>query len=148
MGRIYNAYTGNLALTNAANQDIFELMAGANNKLRLLYFELTMNVTTPSALRLRLIRRTAAGSGGNSVTVQLRDQEDSAATATFNRMVTTVGTAGDVIAEFYWDQVMPLVFLPPPQRQITVQAGDGLGLELMTAPGTPTPGLEVVWEEI
>lgn len=148
MGRVYNNVVAEQTIASG-NTDVFELMAGAANKYRFLGFELSSGATTSEALRLRLIRRTAAGSGGTAQTDDpARDEGDSTATAAFTRLVTTPGTAGAVLAEFYWDRIRPLVFLPSPQLQIVVRAGDGLGLEMLTAPTSVTLSCEVVWEEI
>lgn len=147
-GRIIYCPLANLVIANNPNDDVWHLTAGANNKLRLLGFEIYSNQTTAAALRFRLLRRTGAPTGGDAATEVKADEDDGNITAVMLTEVTGPGTAGDVLAEFHWEQLGPLVFAPTPQLQPVVQEGGRIALEVMDSPGTPTWCGWVAWEEI
>ncbi len=149
MGRTVYAPLDDLQVTNDADQDIWELTAGADNKLRLLGWELTSAAIASEAVQLRLIRGTAAGSGGAVVTEILADEDDGAITAALVTLATTPGTDGSLIQTFRWEQLGPVGMVYTPEMAITVQGGDRLKLNLETAlTGTTEWDGWVCWEEI
>lgn len=150
MGRmVYCPITSESIGTSSAGDDIFELVAGANNKLRLHGFEIYSNQVTAEALSLRLLRRSTTGTGGTAETEVKADEDDGAITAALTANVTTPGTPGDVLAHFEWEQLGPLVYWPTPMTQPMVQEGGRLCLELIDAPAaTQVVQGYVVWEEI
>lgn len=149
MGRIVYCPLVNLSVTNDADQDIFRLNAGANNKLKLHGFEVYSAATTAEALRLRLLRRSADGTGGSAATEVSADEDDGTITGALTTLVTTPGTAGDVLAEFSWEQLGPLIWIPTPDLQITVEQSGRIALNLLTALGATTVMTGwVAWEEI
>lgn len=150
MGRMVSAPIVNESFgTGSANDDVFFILAGANNKFRIHEFEIHSNRITAEAVRLRLLRRTTTGTGGTAATEVLLDEDDGAITAAMTNNVTAPGTAGAVLREWYWEQLGPLVFMPSPALQPIVDAGGRIALELMTALGaTQSWSGTVVWEEL
>lgn len=149
MGRIIRQAIDNVSVTTDADQDVWELTAGANNKLVLHEFVMYSAATTAEALRLRLIRRTGAGTGGTAATEVRNDEDDGAITAAVATLVTTPGTPGDILEGYQWEQLGPLQRLWTPETRPVVQEGGRLGLNLSTALGSATnwSGL-LIWEEI
>jgi hypothetical protein len=138
----------NLSVTNDADQDIFQLTAGSANKIKLHGFELYSAAIAAEAVRLRLVRRTTDGNGSAATAVK-PDEDDGTITGAVETLATTPGTAGDVLAEYVWEQLGPLVHLPTPEMRIMIQEGGRIGLNLLTALGATTVMAgSVVWEEI
>jgi len=148
MGRIVYCPLVNLSVTNDADQDIFQLTAGAANKLKVHGFELYSAAIAAEALRFRLVRRSTDGNGGAATAVKA-DEDDGAITGAVETLALTPGTAGDVLAEFSWPQLGPLVFLPTPELRPTVQEAGRIALNLLTALAATTVMTGwVAWEEI
>lgn len=149
MGRIIYCPIPDVTVTTDADQDIFRLNAGANNKYVLHAFEVYSAVIAAEALSLRLVRRTSDGTGGTAQTEVNADEDDGTITAALTTLVTTPGTAGDVLAHFEWEQLGPLVFLPTPELRPKVQESGRIALNLQTALGGSTAMSGwVAWEEI
>lgn len=148
MGRMVYCPLVNLSVTNDADQDIFQLTAGSANKIKLHGFELYSAAIAAEAVRLRLVRRTTDGNGSAATAVK-PDEDDGTITGAVETLATTPGTAGDVLAEYVWEQLGPLVHLPTPEMRIMIQEGGRIGLNLLTALGATTVMAgSVVWEEI
>lgn len=145
-------YTGpfsGISVTNDADQNIWAITAGANNKVIIHGFELYSAATTAEVLVMQL-RREDAAAAGTSVTESPLDEDDSAATATMITLDTTPdATPGAVLAAFQWEQLGPLIYLPTPEMRPIVQESGIIVLHLGTALGATTSmsGF-VIWEEI
>ena len=148
MGKIvYTPFDG-ISVTNSADQDIFLLTAPSTHKLELHAFELTSPKTAAEAVKLVLMRRSTAGTGGVGSTEVLREEDDAAITGTCTQLVTTPGTDGAVIQGWQWEQLGPLTMLYTPEMRIVVQPSGFLALHLSTVLGATTlwSGY-VAWEE-
>ena len=148
MGRIVYCPLASLTVTAAADQDIWELVAGANNKLKLLGWEVNSDATASEALELRIVRGTASGSGGGTGIEVLSDVDDGAITAAVETLNTTPGTDGDIIQHFGWEQIGPLGMVYTPEMQIVVGEGTWLKLNLITQPTAFECNGWICWEEI
>jgi len=133
MARVFYAPLENLSVTNDADQDIWQLTAGANDKLELLGFELYSAAIAAEALRMRLIRRTTTGTGTAEPENEADEGMTTAATAACVSLVTTPGTAGEVLQAYQWEQLGPLIYAPTPEQYIKVQEGGRIALNLLTA---------------
>lgn len=149
-GRVYVIPFSNLQVTNDADQDIFELVAPSTATIILHGFSLMSSYTTDERCRLRLVRRSTTGSGGGAATeVPIEDGNTMAAAAALSTLVTTPGTIGDILKEWYWSQQGELLYLPTPKLQPTLSPSARLGLNLQTAlGGTRSWSGWVAWEEI
>ena len=127
MGRIVKCplvTSGNavLPVTNDSDQDIFEIAVGNGNDITLLGFRLYSEAIAAESLNMRLVIRTAAGTGGSSPTEYMVDQKN---TTTIGGVVTTLVTApsatGLLIKEgFFWEMLGPLFYTPVPEERITI----------------------------
>lgn len=138
-----------LSVTTDADQDIFEIVAASSKRVILHGFSLTSSYTTDERVRLRLMQRGSTGSGGSGATeVASDDGNDTAATAAVNTLVTTPGTAGDILAAYQWSQQGELLYLPTPEMRPVVAKSGRIALNLQTAlGGTRTWSGWVCWEE-
>lgn len=138
-----------LSVTTDADQDLFEIVAAASKRVILHGFSLSSTYTTDERVRLRLLQRTTTGSGGSGATeVAADDGNDTAATAAVSTLVTTPGTAGDILAGFQWSQQGELLFLPTPEMRPVVAKSSRLALNINSAVGgTRTWSGWVCWEE-
>jgi len=147
MGRVYYTPFDDLQVTTDADQDLFVLSA-VTNKLKLLAFEVTSSIIAAEVIDLRLVRRSTAGNGGAAVEV-LAATDDSAQLGAVTTLALVPGTIGDIICGWKWEQLGPLVFLPTPEMQITIDAGAFICLNLQSAlAGTTGWSGYVCWEEI
>ena len=76
--RVYTVPLVALAVTNDADQDIFEIVMGAGVVGHLLSYMLESALTTDERLNWRLLRRTTTGSGGTGCTEVPVDAGDAA----------------------------------------------------------------------
>lgn len=149
MARLYSVPLDAISVTTDADQDIWELTAGSGKLCVLHSFSLTSAQTTDERVRLRLMRRTGAGSGGSGLTeVPLDAGNAVAATAAVVSLATTPGTAGDIIQGWQWSQQGELLYLPTPEMRIVVAASGRISLNLQSAVGgTRTWSGSVTWSE-
>lgn len=153
MGRIYYApleiTSAPLVVTTDAEQDIWYLKAGTGDKLRLHGFEITSAAVAAADCELQLCRRTTDGSGGTALVEVNGDEADNAKTAEAVALRTTVGTEGDVIKTYNWEQLGPLGHVFTPEMRPVVQEGGRICLSLMSALGSSTNWSGwVCWEEL
>lgn len=150
MGRMYTVPLDNLSVTTDADQDIFVLANGAGHVSILHTFYLESNLTTDERVRLRLMRRSTAGSGGSAATeVPLAATNTVTAGGAITTLVTTPGTPGAILQGFQWSTLAPLLYLPTPETRIVVAPSGIIALNLQSAVGaTRTWSGYVTWEEI
>lgn len=149
MSRVFTQPFDNLTVTNDSDQDIFELFGASGYPFRLLAFELYSALTTDERVRLRLIRRSASGSGGSAATEVPADGGNTTTIHTAcTTLQTTPGSAGAILHGWYWSQLSPLIYRPTPPEYIEVASAAGIGLNLETAVGSSRnwSGF-VTWEE-
>ena len=136
MARIYTAPFDAISVTNDADQDIFMLTAGSGKISILHSFSLTSTYTTDERVRLRLMRRSTASTGGSTATVVPTDAGNGVAAASaVATLATAPGTGGSILHAWQWSQQGELLFLPPPELRIVVSASGILVLNLQSATG-------------
>ncbi len=149
-GRLYIAPLDAISVTNDADQDIWEIASSSGKQVILHGFSLTSAYTTDERARLRLIRRTASGSGGGTATILALDQGNAvAATAVVETLNTTPGTGSNILKGFQWSQQGELLYLPTPEMRPVISVSSWLCLNLQIAlGGTRTWSGWVTWEEV
>ena len=150
MSRIY---TGAIDIANAgtdADQDIFVLATSSSVKAVLHEFEIYSNATAAASLKLELVRRTGAGTGGTPITEEEHDPDNStAATVAMTTDAEGPGTiSGAALKNFYWEQLGPLIYRPAPEDRIIIDVSSFLALNLLTNPASAAIGGYVTWEEL
>lgn len=151
IGRIYKTPIDAISVTTDADQDIFEMVPGTVRDIVLHGFELTSAYTTDERARLRLLRRSTTGSGGSAaVENEAHPGNTNVADCAVNLLVTTPGTAGEILECWQWSQQGSLLYLPTPElRNVAIKSGERLCLNLQTAlGGTRTWSGWIAWEEI
>jgi hypothetical protein len=136
--------------SHTAQIDYFELLAASGKPLLLHGFELGQTTEVGDAaeemLLLLLKRVTGAptsGSGGPaSPTLAPLCPNDTAAGATLEHGNTTKLSGGTQteLARFSWNIRSPLLWLPPPEGRITLDAGTRIVLEELTTPADAVTG--------
>lgn len=149
-GRIYTAPLDAVSVTTDADQDIFGIGSSSSKQVILHGFSLTASYTTDERIRLRLVRRTAVGSGGSAATSVAADQGNSvAATATVRVLDTTPGTGSTILNGWQWGQQGELLYLPTPELRDIMSVSSFLCLNVQSATGgTRTWSGWVRWEEV
>ena len=133
-GRVYTVPLDAISVTNSNDQDIF-LLATASTKVAVLHaISLTSSYTTDERVRLQLLRRTTAGSGGTGGTVTALDAGNAiAAASSVTYLRTTPGTAGAYLAGWQWSQQGEFLYLPTPEDRPLVAVSSWLALHLDAA---------------
>ena len=135
-------------ITASANQDIWSLMAGANNKLILHGWEITSATTTATIIALSLRRLTAVGSVGAEMTEeQLNEDDTSTISGSVRTGDTTDGTESQTLAWFQWEQLGPLGQVYTPEMRPIIEPSGGIALNTADATGFTMSGW-VCWEEL
>jgi len=151
--RTYITPIENVSIGTAV-QDIFSLLAGSANGVRIHWIHLESTNTSAAALRMRLKRGTATvsqGSGGTNVTPAPVDYNDTLAAAAVSHIndtsqATTTG-AFTTLAGFQWDTVLPFDFLPAPEDRPACKASQALILDLPATITAATVSGFIVWDE-
>lgn len=148
-GRMYVVPLDALSVTTDADQDIFGLSSNASKQVILHGFSLTSSYTTDERARLRLIRRTAVGSGGSAATSVALDQGNGvSASTTVRTLDTTPGSGSTILQGFQWSQQGELLYLPTPELRPVMSVSGFLALNLQVAlGGTRTWSGWIKWEE-
>lgn len=149
-GRIYTFPLDAISVTTDADQDVWELGTASTKQAILHGFSLTSTQTTDERVRLRLIRRTATGSGGASATIVATDQGNAvAAASTAKTLQTTPGTGSTILNGWQWSQQGELLYLPTPELRDVLSVSSFLCLNIQSAVGgTRTWSGWVRFEEI
>lgn len=158
-GLIYTASFSNVSVTNAA-QNIWEIIAGAGCSVLIHSIRLTVTPTITSGVaqdvraNLNLQRISTTGTGGTAVTpVAINARNSVTAVTTFNRLVTTPGTAGNVLDSENVSIIVPFERIYTPDQRIVVNpSGAGtfrLALNLSAGLGASyNASSEIYFEEI
>jgi hypothetical protein len=146
---LYSAAFENTTLTDAA-QDILFLATTANVPILIHTINLGASETTDVRARIRILRRTTAGSAGTSITPKAIDERNTrAAVTTVTTMRTTQGTAGDVLDADRWSLLVPWQRIYTPETRIRVAHSGFLAIELVAGTGASrTLSGDVVFEEL
>lgn len=149
-GRIYVVPFDAITVTNDPDQDIWELLAGSLNPIKLHGFSLTSTLLTDERVRLRLVRRSATGTSGVASTeVTLSDDDNTMAALTVvQQLVLSPGAVSDVLMGWQWSQQGEFLFLPTPELRPHATSAQRLALHLQTAvAASRTWSGWVAWEE-
>ena len=150
MGRIFRCPVENRTIANSDGVlDLFELVAGANDKLKLHKFRFESDATAAEPVRLRLVRRSTTGASGVAGVEVENDETDSAPTAACSFDVPAPGTVGDILNGYMWEQLGPLEEIFLPEDRPVVQEGGRICLEVAASIATDSNmSGYVVWEEL
>jgi hypothetical protein len=164
--RLYTWAFDNASFTTSVI-DAWYLKAGTANGLELHSFSITAGVTTPTIIRLKLVRLAPGGgsftapSGGSTVTVNATncppvdsgDVLNVSKLAALTYVNTSAGAANTgslvVTHAWQWETMGELLYLPPPEDRPVIQPGEALELQLGAAflSTTPCSGY-VQWREL
>ncbi len=146
---LYSAAFENVSMTDAA-QDILFLATTAGVPILIHEFNLGSDLTTDIRARLRILRRTTAGSTGTGITPKAIDERNTrAAATTVTNLRTTQGTAGDILDADRWSMLVPWPRLYTPETRIKVGVSSFLALELVAGTGAArNVSGKVVFEEL
>lgn len=150
MGRMVMAPLNSITISSDATQDLWSLMAGAANKIKLHGWEITSDKIVATLLECTLQGITAHGSvGGAAVTAVKLDTDDGAITANAAAGYTTPGAAGGIgiLAGFQWEQLGPLGMIYTPEMRPVIELSTGIALTCNTAAAFEMSGW-ICWEEI
>ena len=152
-GLMYTAAFSGASLTNAA-QNIWEIIPSSSVGILIHSWRLEFSPTIVSGVaqdvrpQLAIQTITTTGTGGSAVTPQPVNQRNTvSATATFNKLVTTPGTAGVVMSAHFPSVIVPWELVYTPDQRIPVAAGKRLALNLAAGIGAFTISGYVYYEE-
>ena len=146
MGRMVQAPLNSLPVGEDATQDLWSLMAAADNKLILHGWEVTSDGVAAALLEVTLMRISATNSGAAVTEVKL-DTDDGSITGIVLSVGTTVSTAGDILAGYQWEQLGPLGMVYTPEMRPVIEVSTGIALVCNTADAFEMSGW-ICWEEI
>lgn len=125
------------AFTPAAANTIFEIIAGANKPVRLKRVELSSANTSGTVVVVAKFDILTATGTGTAVTPQPNDANDTAAAATCKVNDTVEPTKGAQIWAVEWNIQVPYIWIAGPGEEWRAQPAAGIGIELLTVPGSP-----------
>ena len=158
-GLMYTAQFSNVSVTNAV-QDIWQVTAAVTASVLIHSWRVTVVPTITSGvaqdvrINLQILNRSTAGSGGTTVTpVAVNKRNSVSAVSTWTRtVVTTQGTAGNIISGDQVSIIVPYERIYTPDQRVVLPAaasGSYISLFLTTAPGAAyNVSSEVYFEEI
>ena len=158
-GLMYTAQFSNVSVTNAI-QDIWQITAGVTASVLIHSWRVTVVPTITSGvaqdvrINLQILNRSTAGTGGTTVTpVAVNKRNSVSAVSAWNRtVVTTQGTAGNIISGEQVSIIVPYERIYTPDQRVVLPAaasGSYISLFLTTAPGSAyNVSSEVYFEEI
>ena len=148
MSRVNYVPFDDIQVTTDADQDVW-LLSAITNKIILHGFEMTSEAIAAENIDLRLVRRSAAGTGGAAATEVPGATDDGAILGVVTQLVTAPGTIGDILQGWKWEQLGPLQMIYTPEMRPVIDAGAFIGLNIQSAlAGTTGWSGWVAWEEI
>lgn len=148
-GLNYSVGFENVAVSTVV--DLLEGLTPSGNVITIHRIEFSDDATSLEQLRVQLLLRSTAGSGGTSVTPRAKSPLNSRASAvTWNRTVTTPGTAGNALTQGWrWGQVWNFDYvLGKPQLEIEIPSATRFALALLNAPtASKNFSVEIDYEE-
>ncbi len=123
----------------SAIQDLIEGVTSSACPITIHRVEVSSDATALEQLRLQLLLRTTAGSGGSSITPRAKGPKNSvSAASSFNRNVTTPGTAGNPLHHGWrWGQIWNFDYVfGKAELVIEIPASTRFALALLNAPGS------------
>lgn len=154
-GILYLVEFDNVSITNAP-QDIAQIIAAAGVPVLIHSWKLTFAPTITSGVaqdvraQMRHLIRSTAGSGGSAITPRAVNQRNTlAAQGTYNRTVTTPGTAGNVLSSEQPSIIVPYERVFTADQRILVPGGDNWCMNLEAGLGVAyNASFEMYVEEI
>lgn len=148
MGRVaYQCFEG-FSVPADATLDVWSVLAGSSNPVRLHGFELTSAAIAADVVSLTLHRITAAGSGGSSSTTEeLADEKFGALVANVRTLDTTPGADGGKLMGWQWEQLGPVGHIWIPEMRPISKVSEGFALTWNTAKAATVSGY-VCFEEL
>ena len=154
-GLMYTHSFSNVSITNAA-QNIWEMICAAGVSILVHSIRLTITPTIVSGVaqdvraNLSIQTISTTGTGGTAVTPAAVNRRNSlAAVTTVNRLVTTPGTLGVVMAREIVSIIVPFERIYTPDQRIPISGGNRLALNLSAGLGAAyNASSEVYFEEI
>jgi len=141
-GLMYKVVGNDFSVTNAANQDIWQIIAAAGVPVLIHAWKVTILPTITSGVaqdvraNFRLVVESTAGSGGVAITPRATNQRNTlAAAGTYTRTVTTPGTPGNVLGGEQVSIIVPYERVFTAAQRILVPGGTRLALNLIDALG-------------
>lgn len=148
MGRIVYQGFESLSVSADASQDIFSIIAGSANKIKIHGFELTSNAVAAAIVACHFHRITAAGSvGGSSTTEEKADEDAGAFAANVRTLDTTPGADGGLLMGYQWEQLGPVGHIFTPKMAPLSEVSEGFAFTWDTAIAATLSGW-LCWEEI
>ena len=129
---VYIARVDNTAFTTA--RTLVQYNAASTNVAAILQVGLTFNSTTSTAIRLRLSKRTTAGTGTSFTLIRFSGHPTALGSATNNH--SAEGTLGDVLFDDFVNYLEPgkPMLLPIPEGRITLAPSERIALDFPSAP--------------
>ena len=150
--RTYTMAIDNVAVS--AVQDIFSLLAGTANGIKLHQIHLDSTNISPAPLRMVLNRLTGTvsqGSAGTTPTITPNDYRDPATLSTGHANDTAPATESGgttiTLAAFQWDTVLPFDWLPAPEDRPACINSQLFALKIPATPTALTISGYIVWSE-
>ena len=144
MGRMINIPIRAVSTpTSNSDWDVFMVATGSSFRGALHMLSLTSNVSAEDMVDLALMRRSGAGSAGNSI-IEIAADEGNSRTPDFTAtsMVTTVGAAAsppEVLLAWRWTQRGELLYIPTPECREVIAESSYFALNCVTSLGSPGP---------
>ena len=146
MGRMIIAPLNSLTVGSDATQDLWSLMAAADNKLILHGWEVTSDAVAATLMEVTLHRISATNTGAAVTEVKL-DEDDGAITGIVLSVGTTISTSTAILAGYQWEQLGPLGMVYTPEMRPVIEVSQGIALICNTADAFEMSGW-ICWEEI
>jgi hypothetical protein len=151
--RIYSAQFNGVAV--AAQQDLFELVAGTNNPVKLYELALSQQNKAGDANEADLTiliksGQTTTGSGGSAPSKVPIDVDDAASAATVAANNTTKASVGTIVTHeaWNWNIRVPFQRIWMPETRLCMKGARRMTVELGTTPGSSiTMSGFIVWSE-
>jgi hypothetical protein len=148
MGALYMQEI-DITIASDATQDLWNILAGASNKIILHGWELTSEELSAVLIDVNLHRVSTAGSGGASSSTEEPLNEYTLGSAASNVVTeaTTPGTDAGLLSKYKWEQLGPIGTVYTPEMRPVSKVSEGFALTCNTAV-VATFGGWICWEEI
>lgn len=142
---VYVGRSDNTSYSTA--RTIVQLNVASTVAARVTEIYLDFNSTTSTVIRVRISKRTSAGTGTSFTPIKLSGAASAASTFTHNH--TAEGTLGDVIFDRFVNYVPGMHYLPIPENMIELAPSERLAVDFPNAPGAAvTISCGMTWQEI
>lgn len=131
----YSASFENVTIS-AGVQDLWEGLTNSSTTITIQRIQISWQRTTQENVRYGLLIRSSGGSGGSAVTARaLQNKNSTASGVSFNRTVTTPGSAGNYFDAWDWNLTIPFDYvLGKTDLEIEIPVGTRFAVALLGAP--------------